>query len=59
MRTRVWRSLPALLLALGLFQTLAHASFDFPFQNPAVLITWLVLALVATRYADGGQRQET
>jgi O-antigen ligase len=57
-RTRVWRSLPTLLLALGLFQTLAHASFDFPFQNPAILITWLVLALVAVRYAapDGGGR---
>ena len=51
-RSRIWRYLPALLLALGLLQTLAHASFDFVFQNPAVLVTWLVLAVVAVRYAE-------
>lgn len=49
-RGAVWRNLPALLLALGSLQTLAHAAFDFPFQNPAILITWLVLLVVAVRY---------
>ncbi len=49
-RKSVVRSLPALLLAMGLVQTLAHAGIDFPFQNPAILITWLVLAVVAARY---------
>jgi hypothetical protein len=49
-RRIVWRSLPALLLVLGLLQTLAHAGIDFVFQNPAVLITWLALAVVAVRY---------
>jgi hypothetical protein len=49
-RSGIWRRLPALLLALGLLQTLAHASFDFPFQNPAILITWLVLAIITVRY---------
>ncbi len=49
-RGGIWKRLPALLLALGLLQTLAHASFDFPFQNPAILITWLVLAVIAVRY---------
>jgi len=51
-RTSVWRRLPPLLLALGLLQTLVHAAIDFPLQNPAILITWLVLALIATRFND-------
>jgi hypothetical protein len=51
-RTKIWRHLPSLLLAFGLLQTLAHATFDFVFQNPAILITWLVLAVVAARYAE-------
>ncbi len=49
-RHGIWRQLPSLLLTLGLLQTLMHASFDFVFQNPAILITWLVLAIVAARY---------
>jgi hypothetical protein len=57
-RGRLWRRLPALLLALGLWQTLAHAAVDFPFQNPAILVTWLVLAVVAVRYGENGKAEE-
>ncbi len=49
LRRRVWRDLPALLLAIGLGQTLIHATFDFPFQNPAILTTWCVLAIISIR----------
>lgn len=49
LRQRVWRDLPSLLLCLGLAQTLLHAIFDFPFQNPAILITWCALAILALR----------
>jgi O-antigen ligase len=51
-RTAFWRRLPSLLLVLGLLQTLAHATIDFVFQNPAILTTWLVLALIAVRFND-------
>lgn len=57
-RKSMVRSLPVLLLTIGLLQTLVHASIDFPFQNPAILITWLVLAVVAVRYlqTEGGEK---
>jgi hypothetical protein len=40
---------PALI---GCAQTLAHAWFDFPFQNPAVLCTWLALIAVSARWLE-------
>ncbi|HVZ63801.1 MAG TPA: O-antigen ligase family protein [Lacunisphaera sp.] len=46
-RLRPWRHLPSLLLTAGLSQTLLHAIFDFPFQSPAVLVTWLTLAALS------------
>ena len=51
-RIAAWRRLPLLLLALGLLQTLANAVVDFPFQNPAILTTWLVLGVIAVRYGS-------
>ncbi|AOS45883.1 O-Antigen ligase [Lacunisphaera limnophila] len=49
LKRHVWRDLAALLLVLGLGQTLLHATFDFPLQNPAVLVTWCVLAVLVLR----------
>ncbi|MBI2496993.1 MAG: O-antigen ligase family protein [Opitutae bacterium] len=51
-RHRVWRDLPAVLLCLGLAQTLVHATFDFPLQNPAILTTWCALAVLALRHVE-------
>ncbi|HYC71266.1 MAG TPA: O-antigen ligase family protein [Opitutaceae bacterium] len=51
-RKRFWRHLPVVFLVLGLAQTLVHALFDFPFQNPAVLITWTALLTIALQWAD-------
>lgn len=48
-RLQFWRDLGAVVVVLGSCQTLIHASFDFPFQNPALLITWLVLLVMAAR----------
>lgn len=51
-RSSAWKNLPALLLCFGLGQTLLHATFDFPFQNPAILCTWLALLLLAIRWLE-------
>jgi O-antigen ligase len=53
-RRRVWLNVPVLLLVLGLAQTLLHATFDFPLQNPAVLITWCAFATLALRRLELG-----
>ena len=56
-RHRATRTLPGLLLLLGLLQTPLHALVDFPYQNPAVLITWGVLLTLlarASERSDGG-----
>jgi hypothetical protein len=49
-RSASWRRLVPALLVLGLGQTLIHAAFDFPYSNPAILVTWLTLAIVAVRW---------
>ena len=41
-RLRFWRQPLVILLLTGCLMTLLHATFDFPFFNPAVLITWCV-----------------
>lgn len=51
-RTAIWRRLATLLLALGLIQMLLHASVDYLFQSPTLLMTWLVLALTVARFGD-------
>ena len=47
----IWHSL-AVPVLLGCSQTLAHAWFDFPFQNPAILCTWLALIAVSARWLE-------
>ena len=48
---RGWPS-PAIVLLLGAGQTLMHAWFDFPFQNPAILTTWLALIVLSLRWLE-------
>lgn len=51
-RFRGWKHGLATMLLLGCFQTLLHAVIDFPFQNPAVLMMWWVLLIVALRWLE-------
>jgi O-antigen ligase len=46
-----WNPL-AVPLLIGCAQTLVHAGFDFPFQCPAILITWCVLLTMAGRWME-------
>lgn len=46
-----WHCL-AVPVLLGCTQTLIHAWFDFPFQCPAILITWLALVTVSARWLE-------
>jgi hypothetical protein len=47
----VWHQLSIPVL-IGCTQTLAHAWFDFPLQNPAILCTWLALIAVSARWIE-------
>jgi O-antigen ligase len=42
----------ALPVALGCLLVLGHSAADFVLQNPAVLATWAVALVVATRWAE-------
>ena len=42
----------ALMIALGAGQILAHALIDFPFQCPAILVTWWALMIVSLRWLE-------
>lgn len=47
-RRRQWHSAMVPLL-FGCVATLLHASIDFPFQCPAILVTWCLLLTIACR----------
>ena len=47
-----WRHPLALMVALGAGQVMAHAVMDFPFQNPAILITWWALLIISLRWLE-------
>ncbi len=49
---RIWRHQPATLLLLGCVATALHATVDFPFFCPAILITWCVLWALLTRLGE-------
>lgn len=51
-RARGWQHPVATMVLLGCGQTLLHAAIDFPFQNPAVLITWWVALVGALRWLE-------
>ena len=42
----------ALMIALGAGQILAHALIDFPFQCPAILVTWWALVIISLRWLE-------
>lgn len=51
-----WRHPVGLMIALGAGQVMANAVMDFPFQNPAILVTWWALLIICLRWLelDGG-----
>jgi O-antigen ligase len=51
-RLRAWRHPAAAVLLLGCLITMIHAGFDFPFFNPAILITWCALWPVMIRWLE-------
>lgn len=51
-RWKGWRHPVAGMLAVACLQTLLHAWIDFPFQNPAVLLTWWTLVAIALRWLE-------
>jgi O-antigen ligase len=51
-RRRFWRNVVSLLLVLGCTLVVLHASVDFVFQNPAILLTWSVLLVGALRWVE-------
>ena len=49
---RIWRHPPATLLLMGCVVTALHATVDFPFFCPAILITWCALWPILTKWAE-------
>jgi O-antigen ligase len=47
-----WRHPVAVMLLIACGQTLFHAWIDFPFQNPAILITWWVFMALGLRWLE-------
>jgi hypothetical protein len=52
MRNYFWENPMSIVLVLGLIAVLLYSYWDFPFQCPAILITWLVLWPVVTRWTE-------
>jgi O-antigen ligase len=51
-RRRAWGHMLAGPLLLACLQPVLHAWFDFPFQAPAIMTTWLVLLAISARWAE-------
>jgi hypothetical protein len=47
-----WQNPMSLCLALGLLLLVGYAWFDFPFQCPAILMLWWVMAVAAVMWAQ-------
>lgn len=47
-----WKHPLALMILLGAGQVMAHALIDFPFQNPAILVTWWALLVISLRWLE-------
>jgi hypothetical protein len=50
-RRALWSAL-AVPLILGCLQTVVHAGFDFPFQCPAIMVTWCMMIAIAGRWVE-------
>lgn len=51
LRARIWRNPLSACGVAGALMTVAYAWWDFPFQCPAILITWGVLCAAAAMWA--------
>lgn len=51
-KVRFWRNPLALTCVFGLGVALLHGWVDFPFQNPAILTTWCLLFVAASRWCE-------
>ena len=51
LRARFWRNPISACCVAGALLTAAYAWWDFPFQCPAILITWSVLWVAAAMWA--------
>ena len=53
-----WKEPVPLMLLAGLASTMIHALVDFPFQNPAVLVTWFAILAITTNYCESSKSKE-
>lgn len=53
-----WKEPVPLMLLAGLASTMMHALVDFPFQNPAVLVTWFALLAITVNYCERAKSKE-
>ena len=53
-----WKEPVPLMLLAGLASTMIHALVDFPFQNPAILVTWFAVLAITTNYCEGSKNKE-
>ncbi len=51
-RNFFWDQPLAILILLGGAMTLGHATVEFVFQNPAVLLTWVILPVCLARWLE-------
>jgi O-antigen ligase len=54
-KSKRWKEPVPLMLLAGLGSTMVHALIDFPFQNPAVLITWFAILTITGTYCGGNR----
>lgn len=47
-----WRHPLVLMIGFGAGQVMIHAVMDFPFQNPAILVTWWALLIISLRWLE-------
>ncbi len=51
-RDRGWSHPLVLMIAFGIGGVMVHAVMDFPFQNPAILVTWAALGVISLRWLE-------
>jgi hypothetical protein len=51
-RGYVWYNPLSTCVVFGLFLTLGHARYEFVFQNPAILLTFWLLLVIATQFNE-------
>lgn len=52
-KSRRWKEPMHMTLLAGLGSTIVHALIDFPFNNPAVLVTWFALLAITAKSCSG------